>query len=168
MLFYLTIFIVCLVVAIVVLWFYRMSTDTSKAIFTTIVPSRVDESPSEHLNDTVAHKTRTDAESPLGTISQQTPRNLERTHRAKSIDQTPWGWPGHKRPPVRELRTQYASHNSVNEGPSADSESTRSQKAGSPYRDGRLETKGKVYNVTRKTPPPAKTTPDTLSKPWGW
>jgi hypothetical protein len=93
MLFYLTMFIVSLILAIVILWFYRVSADTSKAIYTTIIPSRADESPSDHLNDTVAHKTRTDAESPLGMKSHQTPRNLARTHRAKSIEQTSRGWP---------------------------------------------------------------------------
>jgi hypothetical protein len=165
MLFYSTIFIVSLIVAVVILWFYRLSADTSKAVYTTIIPSRVDESPSDHLNDTVAHKTRTDAESPLGTKSHQTPRNLARTHRAKSIDQTPWGWPGHKRPHVR---THFASHNNLNDAPSADSASIRSQKVDWPYRDRMLVTDDKVYKATRKVPPLKKANLKTLSKPWGW
>jgi hypothetical protein len=165
MLFYSTMFIVSLIVAVVILWFYRVSADTSKAIYTTIIPSRVDESPSDHLNETVAHKTRTDAESPLGMKSHQTPRNLAQTHRAKSIAQTPWGWPGHKQHQVRKQRKHYARHNSLNDAPSADSASIQSQKVGWPYRG---ETDGKVYKATRKVPPSKKINLKTLSKPWGW
>ena len=168
MFFYSTMFIVSLIVAVVILWFYRVSADTSKAIYTTIIPSRVDESPSDHLNDTVAHKTRTDAENPLGRKSHQTPRNLVRTHRAKSIEQTPWGWPGHKRPQDREFRPHFASNNSSNDAPSADPASIRSQKVGWPYREDMMRTGGRVYKITRKLPPPKKTNLKTLGKPWGW
>jgi hypothetical protein len=165
MLFYSTIFIVSLIVAVVILWFYRVSADTSKAVYTTIIPSRVDESPSDHLNDTVAHKTRTDAESSLGVKSHHTPRNLARTHRAKSIEQTPWGWPGHKRP---QVRTHFASHNSLNDAPSAESASIRSQNVGWPYREEKMRTGGKVYKLTRKARTLKKTNIKTLKKPWGW
>ena len=168
MLFYSTMFIASLIVAVVILWFYRASTDTSKAIYTTLMPGRVDHSPSDHLNDTVAHKTRTYAESPLGMKSHQTARNLAQTHRAKSLDQTPWGWPGHKRPQVREQRTLNARHSSLIDAPSADPVSIRSQKVGWPYRDDMMETGGKVYKATRKVPPPRKATLKTISKPWGW
>jgi hypothetical protein len=168
MLIYSTIIIVGFIVASVILWLYRASKDTSKAIYTTLKPGKVDHSPSDPLNDTVAHKTRTDAESPLGMKSRQTPRNLTQSHRPKSLEQTPWGWPGHKRPQVRELRTHFASHNSLNDAPSADPASIRSQKVGWPYRDDMMKTGGKVYKATRKVPPPRKATPKTISKPWGW
>ena len=168
MLFYTAMFIVSLILAVVILGFYRTSRDTSKAIYTTLVPARVDHNPSADLNDTVAQKTGTNAESPLGRKSRQTPRNLARTHRAKSIEQTPWGWPGHKRHQVRKLPTHFARHNSLNDAPSADSASAQSQKVGWPYRGGMLKTDGKVYRVTRKIPPPKKSIPKTISKPWGW
>ena len=168
MLFYSTMFIVSLILAVVILWFYRASRDTSKAIYTTIRPGRVDHSPSDPLNDTVAHKTLTNAESPLGMKSHQAARNLGQTHRARSIVQTPWGWPGHKRPRVGEFRTHLASNNSSNDAPSADPASIRSQKVGWPYREDMMKTGGKVYKTTRKVPPPRKATPKTISKPWGW
>ena len=168
MLFYSTMFIVSLILAVVILWFYRASRDTSKAIYTNIMPGRVDHSPSDPLNDTVAHKARTDAESPLERKNHQTPRNLVQTHRAKSIEQTPWGWPGHNRHQVREFRTHFASNNSLNDAPSVDPASIRGQKVGWPYRKDMMRTGGKVYKITRKVPPTEKTNLRTLSKPWGW
>jgi hypothetical protein len=168
MLFYSTMFIVSLIVATVILWFYRASKDTSNAIYTTLRPGRVDHSPSDPLNDTVAHKTRTDAESPLGMKSRQTPRNLARTHRAKSIEQTPWGWPGYSQRQVREQRTHNARHSSLNDAPSVDPASIRNQKVGWPYREDMMRTGGKVYKITRKVPTLKKTNLKTLSKPWGW
>jgi hypothetical protein len=115
MLFYLWMFIVSLIVATVILWFYRASKDTSKAIYTSIIPTKVDE-----------------------------------------------------RPQGREFRPHFASHNSLNDAPSADSASIRSQKVGWPYREDMKRTGGKVYKATRKVPPPRKTNLKTLSKPWGW
>ena len=168
MLFYSTMFIVSLILAVVILWFYRASKSTSKAIYTTIIPGRADHSPSDPLNDTVAHETPTNAESPLGRKSHQTPRNLAQAHRAKSIEQTPWGWPGHKRPKDREFRPHFASNNSSNDAPSADPASIRSQKVGWPYREDIMRTGGKAYKATRKVPPPEKTNLKNLSKPWGW
>jgi hypothetical protein len=168
MLFYSTMFIVSLIVAVVILWFYRVSADTSKAIYTTIIPSRVDESPSDHLNETVAHKARTNAEIPRRKKSHQTPRNLARTHPAKPIVQPPWGWPGHKQHQVRKQRSDYARHNSLNDASSADSARIRSQKVGWPYREDMMKTGGKGYKIRRKVPPSKKTNLKTLSKPWGW
>lgn len=96
MLFYSTIFIVSLIVAVVLLWFYGASTNTSK----------------------------------------------QPTHNAR--------------------------HRSLNDAPSADPASIRSQNVGWPYREEKMRTGGKDYKTTRKVPRVKKTNLKTLSKPWGW
>jgi hypothetical protein len=96
MLFYSTIFIVSLIVAVVLLWFYRASTNTSK----------------------------------------------QSTHNA--------------------------TQSSLNDAPSADPASIRSQNVGWPYREEKMRTGGKVYKTTRKVPTVKKTDLKTLNKPWGW
>jgi hypothetical protein len=106
--------------------------------------------------------------SPWGTKSHQTPRNLAQTHAAKPIEQTPWAWRGHKQHQVRKQRTHNARHSSLNDAPSADPASIRSQNVGWPYREDMMKTGGKGYKITRKVPPPKKTNLKTLNKPWGW
>jgi len=171
MLFYSTILIVSLIVAVVILWFYRTTKDTSKAVYNTIKPPAVDHSPTNHLKETTAPMAVTDTPTPWGTKSHHTPRNLAQTHAAKPIEQAPWAWQGHKRHQVREQRTHNARHSSLNDAPSADPASIRSQNVGWPYREDMMKTGGKGYKITRKVPLPKKTNLtnlSTLSKPWGW
>jgi hypothetical protein len=168
MLFYSTILIVSLIVAVVILWFYHTTKDTSKAIYKTIKPPAVDHSPTNPLKETTPPMAVTDTPAPWGTKSHQTPRNLAQTYAAKPLEQAPWGWPGHKPQQVREQHTHNARHSSLNDAPSADPASIRSQNVGWPYREDVMKTGGKVYKITRKVPPPEKTSLKNLLKPWGW
>jgi hypothetical protein len=166
MLFYSTILIVSLIVAVVILWFYRTNKDTSQAIYNTIKPPAVDRSPNNHLKETTAPMA--DTPTPWGTKSHQAPRSLAQTHATRPLKQAPWGWPGHKQHQVREQHTHNASHSSLIDAPSADPVSIRSQKVGWPYREEMVKTGGKVYKKARKVSPPKKTNLKTISKPWGW
>lgn len=173
MLFYVTIFIVCVVLAGAIIWFYRTSGDASKAIYDTIIPLSKIEHPTDNVKSAAATKAGTDTPEPWGQKSNQTPGNLARTHAAMPATQTPWGWAGSEKQ-VGEKRTRYksrkkkAAHCSLYEDNKSKPKSNRSQTVGWPYREEMTETKGRAYKVTRRTALPKRTNLKEINKPWGW
>jgi len=163
MLFYATIFIVCLVLAGVILWVYRSSADTSKAIYNTIIPLSEAKNPADHVKDAKPQKAGTDTPQPWGRKTHQTPGNLARTHAAMPATDKPWGWPG-----SAQQRENKAPHCSLYEEKKAKSKSTHNPNVGWPYREEMSETGGRAYKVTRRASRPKKTNLKTVSKPWGW
>ncbi len=162
MLFYATIFIVSLVLAGGIVWFYRTSARTSKAIYNTIRP----------LSE--VKKTRgANTPQPWGQKAHQTPGNLAKTHAAMPAAQAPWGWSGsenqvREKRKKSESRKRKAAHSSLHEENMSKPKSIRNQNVGWPYREEMTETNGRAYKVTRKPARPKRTNLKEVSKPWGW
>lgn len=173
MLFYTTIFIVSLVLAVVVLWFFRTSTDTSKAIYNTVIPLSERKSPAGQVKGAKVQKTDVNKPEPWGQKVHQTPGNLARTHAAMPTKKAPWGWPGSenqvadKRKHVVSSKSK-AAHCSLYEENKSEAKSIRNQNVGWPYREEMTESNGRAYKVTRKVARPKRTNLKEVGKPWGW
>ena len=171
MLFYATIFIVSVVVAGGIVWFYHTSADTSKAIYNTIIPLSEAKNPADHAKDAKAQNAGMNTPQPWGQKTHQTPGNLARTHAAMPTTQTPWGWTGsEKRVGKKQAhdgsRKSKAAHCSLYD--KSEPKSIRNQNVGWPYREDKTETTGRAYKVTRRAARPKKTNLASVEKPWGW
>jgi hypothetical protein len=173
MLLYATIFIVSLVLAGGIVWFYRTSADTSKAIYNTVIPLSEVKHPADHAKRSAAQKAGVKTPQPWGQKAHQTPGNLARTHAALPTDQAPWGWPG-SASQVGEKRNKYgarkrkAAHCSLYEQNKSEPKSSRNPDVGWPYREEKTEANGNVYKVTRRAKRPERTNLKEVEKPWGW
>lgn len=142
MLFYVSLFIACVISAIVVLYIYNALAEVGKAIYGAILPSS--------KNNVTRHR-----------------RNV-RFNSAISDTPTPWGWNGNDQE-VREHGSKPATANgaSVLDG-FLNKQSNDTSSVGWPHREDKVEFAGKSYKVTRKTAS-KKSRPGTNSKqPWGW
>ena len=91
---YATLFIICLILAVAAVWFYRSTKDSSKAIYNTVIPISEISHVTDHPKDDKGR--RAGAADPGGNRSHQTPANVAKTHAARAIEQTQLGWPGNE------------------------------------------------------------------------
>ena len=142
MLFYVSLFIACVISTLVVLYIYNALVEVGKAIYGAFLPSS--------KNNVTRHR-----------------RNV-RFNSAISDTPTPWGWNGNGQE-AREHGSKPATTNgaSVLDG-FLNKHSNDTSSVGWPYREDKVEFVGKSYKVTRKTAS-KKSRPGTNSKqPWGW
>ncbi len=143
MLFYISLFIACVISAILVLYLYHLLTDLGRAVYKGLLPSS--------KNNATSH--------------------LERVRSGSKANgsQAPWGWKGsdHK---TREKVSKFAPPidtagldgflNKVGNEPSS---------VGWPYREDKVGFAGTAYKVKRTTTASKQSRPGTNSKqPWGW
>lgn len=173
MLFYATIFIVSLVLAGGIVWFYRTSADTSKAIYDTVIPLSEIKHPADHAKRSAAQKAGVKTPQPWGQKAHQTPGNLARTHAAVPTTEIPWGWKGSEKQVGEKRRhngsrKSKAAHCSLYEENKSKPKSLRNPNVGWPYRKEMTETNGRAYKVTRRAARPKRTNLKEVDKPWGW
>jgi hypothetical protein len=142
MLFYVSLFIACVISALVVLYIYNAIADAGKAVYRALLPSS--------KNNVSRHR-----------------RNV-RFNSAISDTPTPWGWNGNEHE-ARQHGTKPATTNgTAGLHGFLNKQSNESLSVGWPYREDKVELAGKAYKVTRKTAS-KKLSPGTNSKqPWGW
>lgn len=168
MLLYLTLLIIALALAVGIIWFYRATTDTSKAIYTTILPDNLESRPADHLKQAAGQESSRVVKDPWGQKQHATPANVAKTNAAVPAEKTPWGWPNDGQHANSPHSTR---HCSLYESPVTDPARIREQNVGWPYREDIPDRAGTAYKVSRKkTRAKKKTNADlkTVSKPWGW
>jgi hypothetical protein len=142
MLFYVSLFIACVMSALVVLYIYHALADAGKAVYRALLPSS--------KNNITRDR-----------------RNV-RFNSAISDTPTPWGWNGNNHE-AREYGTKPATTNGASglDG-FRNKHNNESSSVGWPHREDKVELAGTAYKVTRKTAS-KKSRPETNSKqPWGW
>lgn len=172
MFFYTSLFVACVIIAIVVLYLYNSVVDVGKSIYKAFLPSSRNKL-TAHLEERKVVTTINDTPTPWGWKSHATPENIARTHPAAPNAQTPWGWRGKP----HQTHNQHSAHGTGNtngagvphshNGGASSPEATDSPMVGWPYREEKFEFTGKAYKVTRKATP-KRTNLRATSKPWGW
>jgi len=141
MFFYVSLFIACVIAAILVLYLYNALAGVGKAVYQAFLPSQKDNITS-HVRDVSYHSKVNDT-------------------------QTPWGWKGND-VGTRQRGTKAATVNGAT-GLDAfvNKHSNESKSVGWPYREEKNEFAGKAYKVTRRTS--KKSGAQTSGgQPWGW
>jgi len=180
MLFYVSLFLFCVVFSAIVLWLYRSMAEVGKAVYRSFLSSSrgkvAREEHQEGFNSPLAA-----SPTPRGWSGNSHPRRTSPTRQpvAKFAVSAPWGWPGNSS--NTEERTRRVSDDvalSANASRTSFVSSGRSTRntakedkpvVGWPYRDERSIFEGGQYNVTRK--PKTKKirmSKNKNSKPWGW
>jgi len=138
MFFYVSLFIACVISALLVLYIYHALADVGKAVYRNFLPGQKDNLASQ-----------------IGDV---------RFHSKVNDTPTPWGWKGNDHG-TREHGAKGAVFNGAT-GLDAfvNKHSKESVSVGWPYREEKTELTGKAYKVTRGTA--SKKT--TGNQPWGW
>lgn len=174
MLLYSTLLIIALALAVGIIWIYRTTSDTSKAIYTTILPDTLESKPTDHLKQSEGQKPSRVVKDPWGQKQHATPANVAKTNVAVPEHKAPWGWRGNEHHTGGHHPAHghgNARHCSLYDSPATDPTGRRGQKVGWPYREEIADSSGTAYKVSRKRvrvrkKPPSD--PKVLSKPWGW
>lgn len=165
MLFYTSLFVASLIVALIALWLYHVLTDIGKAVYHAILPSSKG-NPTDHLDSkAVLRTTINDTPTPWGWGEHSKPLQVARTTNIAPSDAVPWGWPGSDNIPRKR-----GKHYDLNAGALlTESKPRDNEKAaiGWPYREETFDFAGKSYKVSRKTTP-EKTNLRKTGSPWGW
>jgi len=142
MFFYVSLFIACVIAALLVLYILNALADVGKAVYKSILPSRKD-----HLTNSISNVR-------FNTKVNDTP--------------TPWGWKGGDHV-TRDQGTKAAT---MNEAGGLDAfvnkHGNESRSVGWPYREEKNELTGKAYKVTRRTSSKKSGLQTTGNQPWGW
>ena len=172
MLLYSTLLIIALALAVGIIWVYRTTSDTSKAIYTTILPDTLDSKPTDHLKQSEGQKPNSVVKDPWGQKQHATPATVAKSNAAVPDSKTPWGWPGSEHHAHAQAHGQgNTRHCSLYESPATDPAGIREQNVGWPYREDIADSSGAAYKVSRKKARVKKKTnaePKVISKPWGW
>lgn len=142
MFFYVSLFIACVISALLFLYLFHALADVGRAVYRSFLPSQK-ENLARHIGDVKFHSKVND-----------TP--------------TPWGWKGNNHGP-REHRARSAAENRAT-GLDAfvNKHSKESASVGWPYREEKTEFAGKAYKVSRRTKPQKPRLRTTTNQPWGW
>jgi hypothetical protein len=141
MFFYTSLFVACVITALLVLYLYNAIADASRSIYRAFLPSSKNK-PTSHLDGLKVRST------------------VNRTP-------SPWGWKGNDNV-IREHGPKAAAANGAG-GFDAfiNNHSRESASVGWPYREEKSELTGSVYKVSRKTGA-AGARRGSGGKPWGW
>lgn len=142
MFFYVSLFVACVVSALVVVYMYNAFADVGRAVYRAFLPSSKNNS-TRHLRDVR-----------FGSKINDTP--------------TPWGWKGgeHDTHASSIKRAAPASASGLNAF--INTHGHESKSVGWPYREDKVETAGKAYKVTRKTTGQKSRPRGGNKQPWGW
>jgi hypothetical protein len=172
MFFYISLFVACVIIALVILYLYNSVAGVGKLIHRTLLPISKNNL-TAHLEDKKLATTINDTPTPWGWESHSTPENVAQTHPAAPSGQRPWGWPGNHHATYDHRSTNGTGNASgsgifhAHNGSASTPEATESPTVGWPYREEKFEFAGKAYKVTRKAKL-KRTDLSTTSKPWGW
>lgn len=175
MFFYSLLLVASVIMALVVLYLYRMLADVGKAVYRAFLPSAKND-PSNHQNEVKVATSINDTPTPWGWHGQVAQERKERTHTAAPPLIVPWGWKGNGHE-IRERGHKPSVRSSVQNGATGldaflkrkrlESDSAFRDGVGWPYREEKFELAGKVYKMTRRETF-ARTDFTTMVKPWGW
>ena len=141
MVFYISLFVVCVIGAFGVVYLYNAIASVGKAFYRGLLPSS--------KNEVTGHRSRT------------------RYYSTRNDTPSPWGWKGNGNK-FREQRPKAATVNG-NSGLNAFIHGQGKQSAliGRPYLQEKTEFAGTAYKVSRKTVS-TSTNRESIDKPWGW
>ena len=181
MLTYTTLFVVCVILALVVRFLYKAISESSGSVSTSKEGIALSASPTGGQKDKAARNAVTGTASRSGQTSQVTTQNRAKKPPAEQLD---WGWQGsgvQVREPQHATSVGTSSHCSLYEASSAEPKDNPKQHVGWPYREEKLASGVRTYTVTRKvakkTPKAVTKTPrfntktpklNAIVKPWGW
>ena len=140
MLFYTSLFIASIFVALVVLWAYHALADAGHAVLRSVLP-KTRKGPTSHLS------------------SQFMPKTINGT-------QTPWGWKSHDTP-AKMARKHAAMPLNYQAATNTAKEMYKPKNAAWVHREERSELGGTAYKVTRKNEAVAEGL-KTSDRPWNW
>jgi len=142
MFFYVSLFIACVLTAIVFLYLYHALMDVGKAVYKVLLPSSKE--------NVTRHR-----------------RNV-RFNSVVSDTPTPWGWNGND----HETREHGRRPATVGSASGLDGflskHSSETSSDGWPYRQDKVEFAGKAYKVKRKTASKKSRPAINNKQPWGW
>jgi len=167
MLFYIALFVVCVVIAVAFLYVFRALENVSEDVYQVSVQSirtRHKDRPKERKLATTVNKTQT----PWGWNGTEKPDTAARKLPAAPNVKAPWGWQGNQQP-----IKAHGVHSGVNGGTADRSNNAASHAkivspdVGWPYRQEKFDFAGRNYKVTHRLAP-KPTDLSKTSKPWGW
>lgn len=169
MLTYATIFIASVIVASIIIFLYKVISNSSRSVYSSRERPIIYDVKPNYQKDRLTAGGIPDFK--YGD-SHATPRHMAKTHPALPTDTIEWGWKGsgkqsHQQPGHHATGNANSSHCSLYDLKPESPGVKRSQKAGWPYREEKSVGAGKVYKVTRKVAS-KDSGADDLHKPWGW
>lgn len=177
MLAYASILIISLVVALVVLFFYKIVSDSSRSIYRSKYPIALTGSSPDQLKNQSAHKTAAGVSAPPGGQRRVLPPKIDQIYPAMPNETFDWGWQGsgkqfhehgqHHGKGAGQLSADNTGHCSLYNVGIAEPTADSNQQTGWPHREEKTEPAGKAYKVTRKVVTKDEDL-ETVSKPWGW
>jgi len=169
MLFYIGLFIACVVVSLGFLFLYRSLAELGRIIYHAFLPTgRDNRTPpaEEHARNVTSTANETPA--PWGWYGRTAARKAARKRPATPGPRTPWGWPGSKRAVREHVGVHGIADGFLNRLDKVSKpERIVSPDVGWPYREEKFEFAGKDYKVLRKAAPKPTDLKKT-GKPWGW
>jgi len=171
MLFYASLFLFCVALSAVVVWFYRSLDKVGKTIYRAFLPSskgNIKKEPPEPA------ATVNGARVPWGWNGTGAERGLAPAEAIPApVRRTtiPWGWPGNrgKEKPqanrVTKPSKQPAAPEQANLGATV---GQRRAKVGWPYREESFEFAGRTYRVNKRAKVKGSTNAGGAKRPWGW
>jgi hypothetical protein len=143
MLFYVSLFIACVISAFLVLYLYHALADVGKAFYNVLLPSSKGNL-TNHLGDVRVNSTVNGA-------------------------QTPWGWKGNGHETRGSTLRSAAAKGASGLDGFLNNHANKTSSAAWPYREDKVELTGTAYKVKRTMTASKKSRPGTNSKqPWGW
>ena len=142
MFFYVSLFIACVISALLVIYLYNAFADIGKAVYRSILPSRKD-----NLTGSIRNVR-------FNSLVNKTP--------------TPWGWKGGDHGTREHGAKGAAMIGATGLDAFVDKHRNESTSVGWPYREEKNELTGKAYKVTRRTPSKRSGLQTTGNHPWGW
>ncbi len=143
MLFYISLFIACVIVAILVLYLYHALTDVGKAVYRAVLPNSK-ENITRHRRNVRYNSNVNDA-------------------------QAPWGWEGNNHDTRKNVSISASPNGASDLDGFINKQSNESSSVSWPHREDKVELAGTAYKVKRTATVSKKSHPGTNSKqPWGW
>jgi hypothetical protein len=167
MLFYVSLFVACVIIAVAFLYVFRALENVTEDVYQVSVQSirtRHKERPRERTLATTVNDTPT----PWGWNGVEKPDQVTRTRPAAPNVKAPWGWQGNQQPIHTHGVPKSVDGGSRNPHDKPSSQAnTVSPTVGWPYREEKFDFAGKRYRVARRSVP-KPTDLSKTDKPWGW
>jgi len=167
MLFYIALFIVCVIIAIAFVYVFRALEHVSEDVYQVSVQSirtRHKDRPKERRLATTVNQTQT----PWGWNGAEKPDRAARTPPVTTNVKAPWGWQGNHQPiQAHGVRKGFNGHSVIQPDKASSQAKIVSPTVGWPYREEKFDFAGKSYKVARRAAP-KPTDLSKAGKPWGW
>lgn len=142
MLFYVSLFVACVISALLVLYLYNVLADAGKAVYKAFLPSK--------RNNLTSH---------VGNV---------RFHSKVNDTPTPWGWKGNDHAGRKPVAKGAEMDGATGLDAFVNKHSNESSSVGWPYREEKNEFAGKSYKVSRRKSPKKNRLQTSGDQPWGW